>query len=101
MECHYVIYAPIGAKRVNAEGYVLVRLASGESGTSRRWIFEHRKVMGDSIGRRLLPHETVHHKNGVRSDNRLDNLELWKGKHGKGIRAADYHCPGCRCGEKA
>lgn len=88
-------------------GYVIVKVPAGTpgtitygGGTLNRWIFEHRHVMQKHLGRALGRHETVHHKNGDKTDNRIENLELWKGRHGKGVRQADYHCPGCRCAER-
>lgn len=52
-------------------------------------IAEHREVMENFLGRKLLPHESVHHRNGVRDDNRIENLEVWSGKHPPGARVQD------------
>lgn len=54
-----------------------------------RQVLEHRHVMEQKIGRRLLPSESVHHINGVRDDNRPENLELWSSSQPKGQRVED------------
>jgi hypothetical protein len=86
----------IGAKYSHDDsGYVLVKvmhafgIKKNADGTS--WIKEHRHVMEKHIGRYLKPHETVHHKNGIRDDNRIENLELWSGNHPHGVRPADLN----------
>ena len=52
-------------------------------------VSHHRHVMSQHIGRDLKPCESVHHINGVRNDNRIENLELWSSSHPYGQRVAD------------
>jgi hypothetical protein len=72
-------------RSVDQNGYVSIRRPWPSNG----WVKEHRYVMELEIGRRLFPNETVHHRNGVRDDNRLENLELWASHHPPGQRVED------------
>lgn len=76
-------------KRVSKDGYVRVHDRNHKRATKCGFVLEHIKVMEEHIGRDLLPHENVHHLNGDRSDNRIENLELWSKSQPCGQRVSD------------
>ena len=79
-----------GGRTLHQAGYVLIlKKDHPRAASSRGYVMEHTLVMEAALGRLLLPNETVHHKNGVKSDNRLENLELWCSNHPSGQRVAD------------
>ena len=69
-----------GGRYVSPDGYVMVYLPEESFFVSMRvqglYVREHRLVMAQYLNRCLLPWEIVHHKNGIKTDNRLENLEL-------------------------
>lgn len=78
------------ARQVLPAGYVLLYVGRDFPGATKTGhMLEHRKVMQDVLGRPLLPTEDVHHKNGVRDDNRPVNLELWTRSQPRGQRVVD------------
>lgn len=77
-------YGPL----TRADGYVWVWLPDHPRAHQGR-VPEHRLVMEGVLGRLLLPGENVHHKNGDRTDNRPENLELWVVHQPKGQRPED------------
>ena len=85
----------VGGRHTSEDGYIRVWLSaddpfvsmankhSGANGAG--YCLEHRVVLARKLGRPLEEHETVHHIDGDRTNNKLSNLQLRNARHGKGI----------------
>lgn len=64
-------------RKKNKAGYILIHVPDYKNSyKNNHHMLEHRYVMEKHLGRDLLPHEDVHHINGVKDDNRIENLEV-------------------------
>ena len=75
-----------GGRWVDTQGYVVIHLSPDDQyitmATTNNVVKEHRLVVAKNLGRSLSSYEIVHHKNGIKTDNRIENLELMTGsKH--------------------
>ena len=87
-----------GGRFSNGKGYMLVATPAGHPYVKSQVMLEHRLVMEMVLGRYLIPGENVHHKNGVKDDNRPENLELWVTHQPSGQRKNEQkHCETCTC----
>jgi hypothetical protein len=73
-------------------GYILIWKPEHPNAKIAGYIHEHRLVMSERLGRPLKNYEYVHHKNGIKDDNRLNNLELTTKK----VHRGKVLCPHCQ-----
>ena len=88
--------SPIGFERVNVTGYVAEKVSDGDCKKypnaikqGGAWALQHRIVWCRHNNRDLFDGENIHHLNGDRTDNRIENLELWSTSQPYGQRVAD------------
>ena len=74
---------PVGHRSYNEAGYVVLKTETNPNALEHRWVMEQ------VLGRELKSSENVHHINGVRDDNRPENLELWSTSQPAGQRVED------------
>lgn len=66
----------VGRRKVTSRGFVLLKVLDDEGHT--KWVYEHRHALEQHLGRRLTSNEQVKWINGDKTDNRIENLELWE-----------------------
>ena len=70
------VFLDVTGRKRTPSGYIALCIKEHPYSDVQGYIFEHRVMMEKEIGRYLKPNEVVHHKNEIKHDNRLENLEL-------------------------
>lgn len=87
-----------GGKYKNSDGYIYLWLDRDDffhpMVNSQNYVLEHRLVMAKHLGRCLHLWEIIHHKNGIRDDNRLENLRIIV--TGSNRHSGKVKCPYCK-----
>ncbi len=78
---------PIKGWKIDSLGYKMIFLPNHPNATKAKYVYEHRLVMEKHLKRHLLPTEVIHHKDGVRSNNTLENLQLFESQ----AKHANFH----------
>lgn len=88
-----------GKLMLTPKGYLIRYEPENPMATKQGMVLEHRRVMGEHLGRPLTPDEIVHHRNEIKDDNRIENLELMpKRRHDRlpKPKAKPIQCPHCQ-----
>lgn len=79
-------------RTIDPRGYVLIFHPTHPHADCRGYIYEHRLIMEQHIGRYLTNREVVHHKNGNKTDNRIENLQLLTKEGHASLHSTKTHC---------
>ncbi len=78
--CSRCLRGSPGGRKITPAGYVQVRIYPDSPfysmADTRSYVLEHRLIMAEHLERVLKEDEIVHHKNGIKDDNHIENLEL-------------------------
>lgn len=85
-----------GGRTKHSEGYILIKARNHPFANNSFYVFEHRLIMEKHLGRYLKPQEIIHHINGIKDDNRIENLKLFSNhkEHFSYIHI-NIECPFC------
>ena len=76
-------------KYIDNYGYVKIKCRCHPNSKKNGYVSEHVFIMSKCLNRAIGKGESIHHKNGIRDDNRIANLELWDNSHPSGQRISD------------